>query len=295
VGFLGLNGAGKSTTLRMLSCLLLPTSGTIHVDGHDAEEDPDAIRRLVGFLPERPPVYPEMTVRHFLAFAAKLRGVTGARVRERVDSVIEACDLGREANTSVGALSHGYRQRVGIAQAIVHEPRLLILDEPTQGLDPVQIVEMRELIRGLRGQHTILLSTHILSEIEKTCDRILMMHEGRIAASGTEAELAARYGGGRRVEVEASGDAAGLQTLIRALPHVGHVEPLVQGETGARLRVTGKEDVRGAIARAVIEDGRELYTLRPAAGGLESVFVQLNSEHLAAQGGGTGRRAGEAA
>jgi ABC-2 type transport system ATP-binding protein len=217
VGFLGLNGAGKSTTLRLLSCLVLPTSGRIRIGGVDVVEDPHAIRKLIGYLPDTPPLYAEMSVFEYLRFAGSLRGLSGADLDRRLSRVIATCNLMEVADAPISTLSHGYRQRVGIAQAIIHGPSLLILDEPIQGLDPVQIVEMRNMIASLRGEHTILLSTHILTEIERTCDRILMMHKGRIAAEGTEEELGARLRHGRRLELEVAGEEAPLRQAIASV------------------------------------------------------------------------------
>src|SRR3954447_23740232 len=195
IGFLGLNGAGKSTTLKVLGCVLLPTSGRVEIDGFDVMRDPHEIRKRIGFLPDTPPLYNEMRVGDYLAFVAQLRGVEPAKCSGRVRDVEEQTALRDRHDDVIGTLSHGYRQRVGLAQALVHNPQLLILDELTSGLDPVQIVEMRQLIRSLRGQHTILLSSHNLNEISQTCDRLLIINQGKLVAQETEEELAARLGG----------------------------------------------------------------------------------------------------
>ncbi|MCU0694809.1 MAG: ABC transporter ATP-binding protein, partial [Polyangiaceae bacterium] len=189
VGLLGLNGAGKTTTLRMLATDLLPTSGRMVVDGIDLAARPEAIQARIGYLPDRPPLYGDMTVREYLRFAARLRAMPMQGLDKRIQEVIETTDLKGWTDERIETLSHGYRQRVGIAQAIVHRPALLLLDEPISGLDPVQIAEMRALIRSLRGEHTTLLSSHILSEISQTCDRLLVIRDGMIVASGTEEEL----------------------------------------------------------------------------------------------------------
>ncbi|MDX1579973.1 MAG: ABC transporter ATP-binding protein, partial [Gemmatimonadota bacterium] len=249
VGFLGLNGAGKSTTLRMLSCLLLPTSGRISIRGFDVEDEPHEIRKLIGYLPDNPPLYPEMRVIEFLRFAGRLRRMSKAEVEKRLPEVIEVTGLEEVADQPISTLSHGYRQRVGIAQAIVHRPALLILDEPIQGLDPVQIVEMRELIRSLRGEHTILLSSHILSEIERTCDRILMLHKGRIVAKGTEEELVGRTQG-----AAAYRDAAGQSWL----------QLEVRGDEAA---VRGALDVEGLTLVEVLPAGEERVVVKLQAAG----------------------------
>ena len=198
VGFLGLNGAGKTTTLRMLAGLLMPSSGRIEIDGHDLLEKPLEMRWRIGFLPERPPLYEDMSVRGFLAFSAQLRGMDDTKAARRVGEVLETTALSEYADAPISTLSHGFRQRVGIAQAIVHDPALVILDEPINGLDPAQIVEMRKLIRSLRERHTVLLSSHNLTEISASCDRLLVIKDGNLVDEGTEATLSAKHGGARR-------------------------------------------------------------------------------------------------
>ena len=194
VGFLGLNGAGKTTTLRILASLILPSSGRVRIDGLDTEADAYEIRKRLGFLADTPPLYDEMSVSDYLRFVAELKGVPGGKSKRLVDEAIGTCSLGDVRGQIIGTLSHGFKQRVGLAQAIVHKPSLLILDEPTGGLDPVQIVEMRELIKRLGGQHTILLSSHNLGEISQTCDRLLVIHQGQIIADGTEHSIKSRTG-----------------------------------------------------------------------------------------------------
>ncbi|MBI4699866.1 MAG: ABC transporter ATP-binding protein [Deltaproteobacteria bacterium] len=296
VGLLGLNGAGKTTTLRLLASDLLPTSGTLLVGGVDLVEEPEKVRPRIGFLPERPPLYDEMDVREFLGFAARLRGVPGRAIPGRVDEVIETTKLGSEAGTRIGALSHGYRQRVGIGQAIVHRPQLLLLDEPIAGLDPVQIAEMRALIRSLGGEHTILLSSHILSEISETCDRLLVIRDGEIVASGSEAELATMLRGGLAVTLvlrapagRAEDGVAAVQKLVAALEAVTRVEPLGDGprEGALLMRVQMERDVREHVCRAVVEGGFGVLEMTRSERELESVFMQLT-------GGGTPRPAGAA-
>jgi ABC-type multidrug transport system ATPase subunit len=180
IGLLGLNGAGKTTTLRILACDLLPTSGSVKVAGVDVVERPDEVKSKVGYLPDRPPLYEDLSVRDYLTFAARLRGVPADKTAKLVAEAVELTELGDVSKKIIGSLSHGYKQRVGIAQAIVHAPELVVLDEPISGLDPVQIVEMRELVKNLKGEHTVVLSSHILSEISETCDRILVINSGKI-------------------------------------------------------------------------------------------------------------------
>lgn len=290
IGFLGLNGAGKSTTLRLLSCLLLPTSGRITIRGYDAEEQPHEIRKLIGYLPDHPPLYPEMRVDAFLAFAGKLRRMTKPELEKRLPEVLETCDLTSVADQPIGTLSHGYKQRVGIAQAIIHRPALLILDEPIQGLDPVQIAEMRELIRTLRGQHTILLSSHILSEVERTCDRILMLHKGRIVAQGSEQELGAAIGDGEHREtyresarawftdVEVRGAREAVEKALSDIEGltVVDIQPLADGVL--RLKARTPRDAREAIANKIVGAGLGLLSLKRGSTALEDIFVRLSKD-----------------
>lgn len=285
VGFLGLNGAGKTTTLRILSCLSLPTSGRVTIGGLDVEDEPHEIRKLIGFLPDRPPVYPEMTVSSYLRFAGKLRQMDSATVEARLPEVIGICGLAEVADEVIGTLSHGYTQRVGIAQAIVHKPALLILDEPIQGLDPVQIVEMREMIRALRGHHTILLSTHILSEIQQTCDRIMMLHQGRITAQGSEDDLARRFASDQHIELEVNAPAEGedalaneaIQKLLRQMDGVSQVEVRNTEDPSCRqVEIAARRDVRSEAAKVFVDAGYGLLRLERSASGLERIFIQLS-------------------
>lgn len=316
VGLLGLNGAGKSTTLKLLGGLLNPTTGHIEVEGQDTHDDAAAVRALVGYLPETPPLYREMSVRGQLAFAGGLRGLRGDILAGRIEAVAQSCDLTRVLDVELGSLSHGFQQRAGIAQAILHEPALLILDEPTQGLDPVQIAEVRALIRALRGRHTILLSTHILSEIEAVCDRILVLHEGRVAAQGTEAELVARFGmagGGFELEVQCDSATAERDVDAALAPlvaeHGATVEATLQvlGDGAAtrttgerprsvvRVRVQAERDLRSDASRLIVAAGLDLVALRRVRSGLEDMFSNLGappgSDSGATHAGDTGGRA----
>jgi ABC-2 type transport system ATP-binding protein len=278
VGLLGLNGAGKTTTLRILACDLLPSAGTVKVDGIDVVERPHEVRGRIGYLPDTPPLYPEMTVRGYLHFAARLRGLSRAEADRRVPEVEELIELGDVSQDPISSLSHGFRQRVGIAQAIVHRPRLLVLDEPITGLDPVQIVEMRELLRSLRGEHTIVLSSHILSEISETCDRILVIKDGQIAASGTEAELTSKLHKGTRVMITARGDEAKARGAVEGLEGVQEVASMPPAEPGddvITLRVDAESDVRAALCRALVEQGMDVLQVGPGERELESVFLEL--------------------
>lgn len=278
VGLLGLNGAGKTTTLRILACDLLPSAGSVRVDGLDVVESPHEVRSRIGYLPDSPPLYPEMTVRAYLLFAARLRGMSREDAERRVPEVEDLTQLGRVAHDPIASLSHGFRQRVGIAQAIVHKPKVLVLDEPITGLDPVQIVEMRELLKSLRGDHTILLSSHILSEISETCDRILVIKEGEIAAAGTEAELSTKLLRGVHAEVTVRGDEGVAREVAEGVAGVRAVTTLPQAEAGddvVSLLVEADRDVREALSKALIEGGVGVLQIGPGERELESVFLRL--------------------
>ena len=282
VGFLGLNGVGKTTLLRILACGLRPSSGTVRVDGLDVLETPHEVRKRIGYLPEAPPVYADMTVGDYLAFAGRLKGLSRAEVERRVPEVEERARVREVHDVPARELSQGYRQRVGVAQAIVHDPGLLILDEPTHDLDPVQIMEMREMIRGLKDSHTILISSHILPEISQTCDRLLILDDGEVVASGTEAELSAKLLASRDlvVTVRRNGGrgAEEAERVVRATPGVKDVarESADEGETDA-FRVEGETDVRAEVCRALVEAGHDVVALHRAEGELERVFVGLVS------------------
>lgn len=299
VGFLGLNGAGKTTALRILACDLRPSAGSVSVAGVDAIANPHEVRRHIGFVPESPPLYGDMPVADFLSFAGRLRGMSAADVRRRLPEVMAVTHLEDVADELIRNLSHGFRQRVNVAQAIVHRPRLLILDEPTRGLDPVQIVEMRGMIRDLRKQHTILISSHILPEISETCDRLLVLGEGTIIARGTEAELSAELLASRRVVVgvrpKAGATRDDVERALRAVPGVSDVTAPAQAsepEDGfVELEVAADGDARAAIARALVEAGHDLVRLDRAKKRLESIFLELVKGGAPAQGEGVHARA----
>ena len=275
VGFLGLNGAGKTTTLRILGCVLLPTSGTVRLAGQDLLTAPRQLRARIGFLPETPPLYEDMTVREYLAFVAGLRSVDPARIPARVTETEERTGLADLDDERISTLSHGYRQRVGVAQALVHGPDVLLLDEPANGLDPVQNVEMRSLIRSLRGDHTVLVSSHILPEIAQTCDRLLVVRDGELVAQGSESELEERLGVGTGVELEVAGPVEAVAIALRAMPGVRAVA--VQPVAGGRavLRVEAPDALRPALAQAALAAGAQLFRLDVSADRLESLFLKL--------------------
>ncbi|HTM46095.1 MAG TPA: ABC transporter ATP-binding protein [Polyangiaceae bacterium] len=284
VGLLGLNGAGKTTTLRILACDLLPSSGTVLVDGVDVVEHPEQVRAHIGYLPDRPPLYDEMTVDEFLRFVARLRGLAKGSLNQRVETVLESTGLGEQRHDPIASLSHGYRQRVGIAQAIVHQPKLVVLDEPIAGLDPVQIVEMRSLVRNLRGDHTVLVSSHILGEISETCDRIFVVGNGQIIASGTEKELGAQFAGGTSVLLTVRCTAEKKARLDQALAtqagvtQVTSVAPTEMGADVLSYQVQCQDDIREHLAAAAMSVGAGVLQITRGERELENVFLRLAGE-----------------
>jgi ABC-2 type transport system ATP-binding protein len=275
IGFLGLNGAGKSTTLKVLGCVLLPTSGRVLIDGFDVTRDPHEIRKRIGFLPDTPPLYDEMTVEGYLEFVAELRGVSRADLAARVSEAMKKTALTDRKDDVIASLSHGYRQRVGVAQALVHNPRLLILDEPTSGLDPVQIVEMRELIQKLKGDHTVLVSSHILGEISQICDRYLVIQQGEIIARGTESDLANLLGNAGAVEVEVLGAAQKAIDVIKSVPGVTDVTLVKLDGDVAALRAVGTGELRPELVKALVAANINVLRVDKAAARLENIFLKL--------------------
>ncbi len=282
VGFLGPNGAGKTTTMRVLTCFLPPSHGTATVAGYDVLEQPMEVKRRIGYLPESPPLYPEMEVIEYLTFVGQLKQLRGEDLKKRVDYVIERCAVGDVRTKLIGKLSKGYRQRVGLAQAIVHNPDVLILDEPTAGLDPKQINETRELIQSLAGDHTIILSTHILPEVEQTCEKVIIINKGKVVAIDSVHNLQNRARGAESVRVEVEGRDGALDStrVLQRLEQVPGVSRVVQKETHEQRGVFEVESlkdrfIRGDLARAVVESGWNLNELRPEAMSLEEVFLQL--------------------
>lgn len=276
VGLLGLNGAGKSTILKILGCFLLPSGGTAKVEGFSVDKDPQEIRKLIGYLPDHPPLYDEMPVEAYLRYVAKLKNVPASEVDGRVATVMDVTHTSRVRRSRLGELSHGYRQRVGIAQAMVHNPKVLILDEPINGLDPVQIVEMRDLITSLRGRHTVILSSHILSEITKTCDRILIVDHGRLVAEGSEADLSSKMVQQVRIACDVERLPQGLLETLGRLPGVVDVQRGSGGSSaGERILIEASTDVRALVAETVVGAKAGLTGLSRSEAGLESLFMKL--------------------
>jgi len=282
VGFLGPNGAGKSTTLRMLTCYMPPTSGGATVNGFDIFYQSEQVRHHLGYLPENVPLYQEMKVEEYLDFRGRLRKMDRALRRQRIDYVVERCWLGNVRHRIIGHLSKGYRQRVGLADALLHNPAVLILDEPTVGLDPSQIRETRKLIKDLGGDHTVMLSTHILPEVEAVCDRAIVIAAGRIVAQGSPDELRTSRRMTARVLVECKGPAQEVQSVLSRVSGVGKVDIVGDGQTNgkyvtAAIRPKESYDVREEVARTVIQHGWPLREIRLEHATLEEFFVQVTA------------------
>jgi ABC-2 type transport system ATP-binding protein len=277
IGLLGPNGSGKTTIMRTLAGYFPPTSGRVSVDGIDVGRDAQRARARIGYLPEHAACYPDMRVEQFIDFCADLRGLRGTRRRERVSAVRERCGLAEVQHRLIGQLSKGYRQRIGIAQALVHEPAVLILDEPTVGLDPRQVVEIRELIRDLRGRTTVLLSTHILSEVSSVCDRVVIIDRGRVVAEDSAAELARTQQRGERTLLRVAGPAAPIAAALRALAGVTQVDvQSVAGDVSQYVvSTTGGAPAPSVLAAMVVGNGWGLVELRPLSMSLEDLYVRL--------------------
>src|ERR1017187_8628812 len=292
VGFLGPNGAGKTTTMRVLTCFLPPTSGTATIAGFDVLENPMEVKKRIGYLPETPPLYPEMEVIEYLTFVGQIKGIPNADIKRRVDEVIGRCALGDVRDKLIGKLSKGFRQRVGIAQAIIHNPDVLILDEPTSGLDPKQIIEIRELLKALSGEHTIILSTHILSEVEQSCERVIIISQGKLVAQDSVANLTNRLRGAEAVslEVEASDGRPDPTEVQGRLEQVAGGSPArMEGSQGRRLSVEAESlqgrHIRAELARSVVNSGWNLSELRAVGLSLEDIFLQLTTAEPKEEGG----------
>lgn len=280
VAFLGPNGAGKTTTMRILTCFLPPSRGTAKVAGYDILENPLKVRESVGYLPEDVPLYPDMTVRSYLDYMAKLRGMPRRRREGRVKEVMERCGISDVADELIGTLSRGYRQRVGLAQALLHDPKVLILDEPTMGLDPRQTAEVRRLIKSMAGEYTIMISTHILPEAQQVCERVIIINDGRIVATDSAENLTARLARSRRVYVEVRGPS---EEVMKALRSIDGVVDVVQesspkgGKARYRVEMRLDADVRDKVAHEIVRRGWGLYELRPEVMSLEEIFLRLTT------------------
>jgi ABC-2 type transport system ATP-binding protein len=280
LGFLGPNGAGKTTTMRILTGFMPATEGKAIVAGFDVFDQPIEAKRRTGYLPETPPLYPDMTVVEYLDFVGKLKGVLPADRKARVRTVMERTRIDDMANRQCAKLSKGYRQRVGLAQAIIHNPDVLILDEPTAGLDPKQIIETRELIKELAGDHTIILSTHILPEVSQTCDRVVIINRGRVVAVDTPDNLTARLRGSETMYLEVDTSGADATALLSGIPGVTRVAESTRGAAIVGYEVESEQgrDIRRELARAVVTNGWGLLEFRPMRLSLEDIFLSLTTD-----------------
>jgi ABC-2 type transport system ATP-binding protein len=283
IGFLGPNGAGKTTTMRILAGYLPATAGTARVAGYDVHRHSMKVRRHIGYLPETPPLYPDMTIKGFLFFVAKIKGIRAGDRRRLVDHAMRRCQLLEQEDVTICKLSKGYRQRVGIAQAIVHEPPVIILDEPTVGLDPRQIIEVRNLIKSLAGEHTIILSTHILPEASMICDRVTIINHGKVITTNTPRDLQAQLEDNSGYELEIAGEITSALTLLRTVPEVLKVTEIEDASSKHQerhlLKITcaPNTEVGKDIAAIIVGQGLELYEMRRTSPSLEDVFLELTT------------------
>ena len=293
LGFLGPNGAGKTTTMRILTGYMPASAGRATVAGFDIFEKPIEAKRRIGYLPETPPLYPDMTVREYIDFVARIKGVPSKERRERVDAVLKRTHVADMADRHCAKLSKGYKQRVGLAQALVHNPDVLILDEPTAGLDPKQIIETRSLIRSLAGDHTIVLSTHILPEVSQTCQRVVIINNGRVVAVDTPEALTARLKGAETMFVEVDAGGSDPAPVLLGIPGVTRVGVSDQRGTVGALEVETERgtDIRREIAAALVNRGWGLLEFRPMRMSLEEVFLQVTTEERPADAAGTSEAA----
>jgi ABC-2 type transport system ATP-binding protein len=279
LGFLGPNGAGKTTTMRIITGYMPASDGTVSVDGFDVFDNPTDVRRRIGYLPENPPLYLEMTVTGYLRFVAKIKGVPKERLDSEVADVMERANITDVKDRVIAKLSKGYKQRVGIAQALLNDPPVLILDEPTIGLDPKQIHEVRQLIKALAGKHTVVLSTHILPEVEQTCHRVIIIDRGKIVAVDTPQNLRLQLQGAERISIEVQGPVAEILSKLRAMPGVVDVRKTDDTDGRHRLQVESelRKDIRSDLARVIVQNGWGLYELQSSTMSLEDIFLKLTT------------------
>ena len=278
LGFLGPNGAGKTTTMRILTGFMPPTRGQVTLDGNDIVEQSLEVRKRVGYLPETVPLYTDMTVSHYLRYMGTLRKMPRKNIKRRIGEVIDVCRLEDYRDTLIAKLSKGFRQRVGIAQAILHEPEVLVLDEPTIGIDPIQVVETRRLIQELGQAQTVVLSSHILPEVSMICERVLIIHEGRIVAEDTPSNLAERLQGTEHLEIEIGGPVPQVLSALRRVPGVTSASHRsFQGRNLYSVQAEQGEDLRDEVSRAVISNGWSLLSMQSVGMSLEEIFLRLTT------------------
>lgn len=283
-GFLGPNGAGKSTTMNMITGYLAPTEGQVLVDGHDILSEPEKAKKCIGYLPELPPLYQEMTVKEYLKFVAELRGIKKAERKEAVENSMNLVKIKDVENRLIKHLSKGYKQRVGFAQAIIDMPKVIILDEPTVGLDPKQIIEIRDLIKSLGKNHTVILSSHILTEISAVCDYIFVISKGKLVASDTTENLEKQFAGGNQLEVSVKGEEAKVKEIVSAVKGVESVRVLDRKEVNTcclQIHVKKKKDIREDLFYALAEAKMPIYDMRSGSKSLEDIFLSLTGEENA--------------
>jgi ABC-2 type transport system ATP-binding protein len=287
LGFLGPNGAGKTTTMRIITGFMPASDGTVRVDGFDVFENPIDVRKRIGYLPENPPLYLEMNVAGYLRFVAKIKGVPTDKLDSEVDRVMARVNITDVRERIISKLSKGYKQRVGLAQALLNDPPVLILDEPTIGLDPKQIHEVRELIKDLAGNHTVVLSTHILPEVEQTCHRVIIINRGKIVAVDTPQNLRSQLQGAERVSVEVQGPASEVMSKLKAMSGVVDVRKVGEMDGRQQLQIEGelKKDIRSDVARTIVQNGWGLYELHSATMSLEDIFLELTTAEEAEKQG----------
>lgn len=284
LGLLGPNAAGKTTLMRIMTGYLPPTEGRVTLDGKDVADNPVAAKRRIGYLPENPPLYQDMTVRSYLEFAAEIKGVPRHKRRDRINEIVEMVSLETVLCRLIENISKGFRQRVGLAQALIHNPEVLIFDEPTVGLDPKQIIETRNLIKGLATDHTVLLSSHIIPEVSATCDRVVILNEGRVVAIDTQEELSRRVQGGQQLRIEvAGGSPEDVKKAVGCVASVTKVSPVEPAGKNVRLALEHKQgaDVRADIFKLAVEKRWTLLEMTPESLSLEEVFLKLTREEVA--------------
>ncbi len=277
LGFLGPNGAGKSTTMKIITCFLKPTSGSVELDGYSIFDDSQEVRKRIGYLPENNPLYLDMSIVDYLRYTAELQNMPSADIDKRVREMIDVCGLGNEMHKNIGELSKGYRQRVGLAQSLIHDPDVLILDEPTTGLDPNQIVEIRSLIKDIGREKTVMLSSHILKEVEMTCDRILIISRGKLVANGTTAELARRATGSDRVLVQIQSNENSVADTLVKMESVVNVTPADKENNLWYVDAKPDTNTQENIFRLCVEKGWVLLQMTPVQTSLEDIFRELTA------------------
>ena len=278
LGLLGPNAAGKTTTMRILTCYMPPTSGNATIGGYDIFEQSMEVRRITGYLPENPPLYTELTVNDYLLFVAQIKGIEKDRLKSEVEAVVEKAALGDVRERIIGKLSKGFKQRVGLAQSLLNNPQIIILDEPTVGLDPKQIIEIRELIKNLRGEHTVILSSHILPEVEQTCERVVIINEGKVVAEDTPENLTNRLRGSERIVLQVEGSEEALKKALQPISDIQKMNLQVSANGIINVEVESGKDIRKDLAGAVVKSGLGLLELTVDRFTLEDIFLHLTTK-----------------